>query len=94
MNNHPPTLAERQSIESCCNTSELLDWEWRTRLSHYEHWDCPMCGQPANKTEYVELIRENGHLDAFVRRHCACGFIWTTQTQNEYLTEKREDDRA
>lgn len=77
------TLAERKRVQSACNTSEFLDWEWRTRLAFDSSGACPMCDRACCKDEYVEIIREDGHLDAYLRCHCRCGFVWTMQTKNE-----------
>ena len=89
--NTPVSLAARKQQESLCNTSDLLEWEYATRLSYDDHCACPMCNRdlsqdPLTPVEYVEIEREGiekNYTVNYVRRHCGCGYVWTTETKAE-----------
>ena len=82
MQTTPPTLEDRKRAQSPCNTSEFMEWEHRTRLSYEDGRHCPMCNRACIQDDYVELTEEN-IVNAYLRKHCSCGFVWTSQTKHE-----------
>ena len=41
-----------------------------------------MCNRACIQDDYVELTEEN-IVNAYLRKHCSCGFVWTSQTKHE-----------